>query len=304
MPEISVIICTYNRENYLKAALNALAVQVFPENDFEIIVVDNNSGDNTARVCELFEKENSRLSFIRVLEKNPGLSNARNRGIRESSSEIVAFMDDDALPLPDFVEKISQCLKSNPEINYFGGKVIPLYESGQEPDWMSRYLEKLVSKVDLGEKSMLFPGKSYPVGCNMIFRKFVFERYGYFNPDLQQRSDDKYIYHLLKSHGENPFYCPDIIVYHNIENWRVSKENVLKLALRNGIEERIRVKELVSPKGLSKLFEYTFKLVASVIFFILFTLRGKSLNGKYIFLVFLYSLKGFLQKPELSDGRQ
>ncbi len=293
MPELSIIICTYNRENYLREALRSLSQQSLPPESFEIIVVDNNSVDNTALVCDEFKNEHPELNFRTILEVKPGLSNARNCGIDHSASELIAFMDDDALATSDFAERIIECAVKKPEIHYLGGKVVPVYETGEEPEWMSKYLEKLVSKVDLGENPMYFPGKSYPVGCNMIFRKALFEKYGKFNPQLEQRSDDKYIFHRLKDMGVHPYYCPQIKLYHNIERWRVEKENVLRLARRNGIEERIRVGPFWTPRGFIKLTEYAFKLGISYLLWIYF-IFDKPVKGRYLTLVFRQSILGFV----------
>jgi hypothetical protein len=131
----------------------------------------------------------------------------------------------------------------------------------------------------------------------MIFRKDVFNSYGRFNPQLEQRSDDKYIYHLMRENGVLPFYCPGIILYHSIENWRVEKSNIQRLARRNGIEERIRVGGLNRLGGWLKLFEYLFKYTISLFLLLGYVFKGKTVKGRYLLLVFRNAIAGFLHDP-------
>lgn len=291
-PSISVVICTYNREKHLVNVLAAISEQSFEKEGFEVIVVDNNSTDSTTNVCQEFKHKHPNIQFIRVLEKKPGLSNARNKGITSARSDIIAFIDDDAMPRKDYVEKIFHYTQLYPDYCYFGGKILPKYEKGSEPPWLSKYLEKIVSKVDMGKKVRRFPNKSYPIGCNMIFRKQVFMKYGYFNPELQKRGDDKYIYYLLRKHHIHPLYCPDIIVDHFIENERVTKESILKIASRNGLEENIRTGGLRSFNGYLKLCDYIFKLAVS--FLLAAWHISKPQKGYFLIIVFWASLKGFI----------
>src|SRR5690606_5027026 len=108
-------------------------------NLFEIIIVNNNSTDNTESVCKSFMTNQSGLDVKYVVETNRGLSFARNRGIAESKYDIITYIDDDAYAKPDFLELIFEHFKTYPDTAGLGGKVIPRYEI-EEPKWMNKYL--------------------------------------------------------------------------------------------------------------------------------------------------------------------
>lgn len=98
-PDISVIICTYNRCNYLELALRSLENQNFERSAFEIIIIDAGSTDNTLQTIKTYSQIMS-IQFIESLHS--GLSDARNTGIKKASGKIVAFLDDDAIADPDW----------------------------------------------------------------------------------------------------------------------------------------------------------------------------------------------------------
>ena len=94
--KLSVIICTYNRERYIYNALKSIAEQDFPLSGYEIVLVNNNSTDNTENICKDFKRDYPQVDFRYFIETNQGLSYARNRGVKESSGDILIFVDDDA----------------------------------------------------------------------------------------------------------------------------------------------------------------------------------------------------------------
>ena len=95
--KISAVVATYNRERFLPEALEGLRVQSLPPEYFEVIIVNNNSTDKTKEISLVFQKDNPQLKVIYCEEYNQGLSFGRNRGIEESSTPIVTFIDDDAV---------------------------------------------------------------------------------------------------------------------------------------------------------------------------------------------------------------
>ncbi|MEE8471432.1 MAG: glycosyltransferase family A protein [Dehalococcoidia bacterium] len=94
---VSAIICTHNRSDYLRQAIQSLADQTLPTEQYEVIVVDNGSTDNTRAVVEGFDHiANLRYVYEPIL----GLSQARNTGWQNARGEYIAFMDDDAIGYP------------------------------------------------------------------------------------------------------------------------------------------------------------------------------------------------------------
>ena len=182
MPYISIIVCTYNREKYIESLLGSLKKQEYPTKDYEIVFVNNNSDDETEKRCTEFREANPEVVFHYFNESKQGLSHARNRGILEAKGEILAFIDDDALAHANYLQNMSKAFKET-DVDAAGGRIYPKYES-QRPVWMSKFLEPVMSVIDLGDKNKPFPKNKFPIGANMMFRKEVFEQAGNFNTDL------------------------------------------------------------------------------------------------------------------------
>lgn len=283
-------------------ALLSLTKQMLSKEHFEIIVINNNSTDTTEEVALSFEKENPEYQYQYHIEKSQGLSYARNKGIEVAKGEIIAFIDDDAIAEPDYAEQIVQAVDSYPEMDAFGGKVLPIYPDKQQPAWMSKYIQGVVSKVDYGEKIEAFDKKKYPVGCNMIFRKEIFDELGGFNVDLKYRSDDKFIFLKLREHHKKILYAPGIVVHHNIDASRLTKAFIIKLCIQIGATEKIRLKE--SFAGLFfKFVEYIWKMLASLILAALFVLKGKLEKAHFIVMVRWYILFGFFRSVEYIEQK-
>ena len=297
-PSISVIICTYNRDKFIGEALNCLAKQTLPAGNFEIIVVDNRSTDNTASIAKKFIADHPELQARYVMEPNKGLSFARNRGIQEARASIVTYIDDDAEVTPHFLESIVSFLQANSSVVGVGGKVIPKYSESGEPKWISKYLNGFVGRMDFGDRPKQFDSKmKYPTGCNMTYTKEILQKAGGFNNELTFRSDDKYIFHQVTKFSDNVYYVPEALLYHNIDNDRLSFPNFKKLFLKSGNEEMIRVRsEIGTPGIVRKFFELIFKTTAATVIYILYIIKGQELKGRYVFFSQWFTLKGFLQK--------
>jgi len=103
---VSVIVCTYNREQYIERNLDSLSRQSLSVENYEVIIIINNSTDNTVATCKSFIESHPELQIKYFNESNLGLSFARNRGIQESKGEIISFIDDDAFVNYDFTKNL------------------------------------------------------------------------------------------------------------------------------------------------------------------------------------------------------
>ncbi|MEY3236621.1 MAG: hypothetical protein RI883_722 [Bacteroidota bacterium] len=298
--KISIIICTYNRELYLPKCLEHLKNQTEDPSNFEIILVNNNSTDNTEGICEKFVHVNPSLQVKYVKEINPGLSYARNKGIEIASGDILCFIDDDGFAIPEYVSIIKKIVEDSQyaDIISFGGKVIPCYNEGKEPKWLSKYIDGLVSKVDLGEHIQLFT-KKYPAGCNMVFRKEFFEEHGGFNVDLHTRGDDKFVFDKLKKAGLKTLYLPTLKVEHFIDDYRLEKGFIIRLSKIIGQSEAIRLKETSKSEKFIKLIEYIFKFGAALIISLGFLFTWQFSKAYYLILVRWNVLHGFFIKQKI-----
>ncbi len=137
---ISVIVCCYNSASRIIATLEHLVAQkVSPKILWEIILVDNNSSDNTATIAKQYiENHKVEIPFRIVTESQPGLSYARNKGFNTAAYEIVLMVDDDNSLAPDYVEGIFFAFKDNPDVGMVGGLGIAVLET-EPPDWFEQY---------------------------------------------------------------------------------------------------------------------------------------------------------------------
>ncbi len=296
--DISVVICTYNRDKFIGRALKCLILQTLSKDQFEIIIIDNNSTDNTPAICLQFIKDHPSFHTRYFRETNQGLSFARNRGIKESRSPVITYIDDDAEAVPGFLESIVSFMNQAEDVAGIGGKVIPKYSESDEPAWMNRYLNGFVGKVDYGDSPLMYNAKmKFPAGCNMTYTTRILQQAGGFNNQLTFRSDDKYIYHRVSEISHRIFYLPAATVYHNIDNDRLAFNNFKKLFLKTGNEEKIRIRSEEGATGLPKKFlEFVAKTVAACMLYILYTMKGQEIKGRYIFFSQWFTLRGFMQK--------
>ncbi len=172
--KLSIIICTYNRANLLKECLESLCHQTRNVSDFHVIVVDNNSTDNTREVVFEFNKRISRLYYI--LEINQGLSYARNRGWRESTTKWIAYLDDDACAFPDYLERILEVIEKG-EFDCIGGVYYPWYKYGR-PYW---YKDSYASNAGKTEGLL---EKDFVSGGNLIIKRSILEKFGGFSASV------------------------------------------------------------------------------------------------------------------------
>ncbi len=279
--KITVVICTYNRAKFIGDALQSLYEQTLDKNEFEVIVVNNNSTDETEDICQSFMAAHLELDLKYVVENQQGLSFARNRGIEEATYDIINYIDDDAIPYPDFLENILKHFTNFPDTIGIGGVVIPNYEIG-EPKWMSKYLEGLVTKVDLGKEIKKYDKKIFPVGCNMTYRKSALIKCGGFNNALKWRADDKYIFFAIRKFTDQIYYVPDVILRHQIDAKRTSRSSFVNISWKTGNEEGLRILSLGKLSYLKKVIEYFIKFFGSIILAIPYFFKGQFAKSNYL----------------------
>ncbi len=227
---ISVIICTYNRSSSLRKTLGNLAELWPPGAPWELIVVDNNSIDDTAEVAKAFAAaSNSNLRY--VSEVNQGLSHARNAGIRAAEGDIVAFTDDDVTVDARWLCELQEAFDRFDCVGV-GGKIVPVWTC-EKPSWLvldgPHALMKAVVRFDLGEEPCQLSIRTAPFGANMAFKKVAFKEHGFFRTDLGRKGktlmigeDTEFCARLLLAGGKL-LYAPKAVVYHPVAGERLKK---------------------------------------------------------------------------------
>jgi glucosyl-dolichyl phosphate glucuronosyltransferase len=233
---ITVILCTYNRCESLAKALGSVAASMLPELvKWEVLVVDNNSRDQTRDVVEDFcRRYPGRVRY--VLEPQQGKSYALNSGIREARGEVLAFLDDDVTVEPTWLQSLTEPLR-NGEWAGSGGRTIPA-QTFTPPDWLAldgpySMMGILYAHFDLGAKPRELDRAPY--GANMAYRKKMFEKYGVFRTDLgpspnseiPRPNEDTEFGRRLLAAGERLRYEPFAIAYHPVSENRIQKDYFL-----------------------------------------------------------------------------
>ena len=277
---ISIIICSYNRANYIGEALDALYHQSSPLDQFEVLVIDNNSSDGTPKVFEQWRLAHPNGHFHYTTETKQGASFARNTGAALAISDWLCFIDDDAVANKNFVEKIIQHIKSYPDRVGFGGRIIPRYVPA-EPKWMSYYVSSMVGNFDYAPIACAFENGKYPLESNMVVNKKTFDLIGGFNTNLpgvvgtlRIGGEGKDLFYKIMALGNKIYYDPSIIVEHVVEVKKLTKEYLYRVASGIGRGERARTKAISQKTYLIKMLEYLLKLGASVILGLKYALQG------------------------------
>jgi len=240
---ITVVLCTYNRCGSLAKALESVAASQLPSHiEWEVLVVDNNSRDQTREVIEGFiGRYPNRFRYL--FEPRPGKSYALNSGVRAARGDILAFIDDDVTVEPTWLQNLTAGL-SGKEWAGAGGPIRP--EKGFScPEWLPLdgpgSMGGILAFFDRGET----PGELDlpPYGTNMAFRKEMFEKYGDFRTDLgptpgsEIRNEDTEFGRRIMAGGERLRYEPAAVVHHAVPESRLRQSYFLRWSFDYGRAE-------------------------------------------------------------------
>ncbi len=202
---VSVVIRTRNRADKLARLLDALARQDLPSNvRFECIVADNGSTDHTADSCAIRKDSfNGGLKYLNI--KIPNRSRTGNAGMRTASGEIVAFLDDDVVPSPDYLSVIAREF-SDPNIDGISGRVL-LYDPQALP-MAIRTIDVRRQFTTIDDAFSLF------IGCNFVVRRWILDEIGLYDFAIDASEDADFFYRAWKA-GAKLVYVPELSVEHD-----------------------------------------------------------------------------------------
>lgn len=225
---VSVIIPTYNRSALLRRALDSVLAQD-TQIPFEIIVVDNNSQDDTRSVVDsAIEQHGGRLRYI--FESRQGNSHARNTGAKAARGDIVAFVDDDVVVESNWLRSLKARLDARPELSFVGGRVLPEW-NGSPPQWLTPEHWAPLGLLDYGPNELPINDTTLRglLTANIAFRRSVFDEVGLFSLNVQRVKnrigsveDHEFILRVCRS-GKQGLYLPGMIAAGPVEIERLSK---------------------------------------------------------------------------------
>jgi len=211
-PRISVVVCSFNGSRIIGECLRAISKIRYP--NFEVIVVDDGSTDNTAEIAAQYD-----VRLIRT--PNHGLSHARNIGWQSANGEIVAYIDDDAYPDPDWLGYLAETFRTH-DYAGVGGPNIPPRDDG--------FIAACVANAPGGPAHVLLTDTEaeHIPGCNMAFLRSALEAVGGFDAQFRTAGDDVDMCWRLQEHGWKLGFSPSAQVWHHRRNslrkfWRQQK---------------------------------------------------------------------------------
>jgi len=226
-PDLSVVICTYNRAELLRLALETLLRQQPAGLTYEVVVVDNNSTLETRAVVDEVARHNSCVRYVR--ETRQGNAYARNTGVACARAPIVAFLDDDVTVHDKWLEIILRAFKET-NADFVGGKVLPRWEE-TPPSWLDTANWAPIAALDYGDLPFAITSKNplCLLTANIAFKKELFSKHGEFSTAVQRTGDSigsledhEFLTRLLRA-GVTGAYVPELIVDAYVGRERMTK---------------------------------------------------------------------------------
>jgi GT2 family glycosyltransferase len=228
-PAVSAAICTYMRYNLLTQAIASLTRQNLDRSEYEILVIDNSPDSELSKrmAADYAPIENLRW----ITEETPGISNARNVAIAQANSPFVAFLDDDAIARPGWLDAILRAFDQfGADVGAVGGKVNPLW-GAPRPAWLHEHLLSYLSVIDWGRETREITRDEWLVGANLAVSVAAVKEIGGFKTHLGRRegglallsNDEAEVINGLKGLGYRVVYEPDAEVDHLISAERLSQ---------------------------------------------------------------------------------
>jgi glucosyl-dolichyl phosphate glucuronosyltransferase len=225
--DLSVVLATYNRCHLLDRAIQALLDQRGTNLNYEVIVVDNNSTDETRQVIESHAAKDKRLKY--TLERSQGVAFARNSGIQLARADLIAFCDDDVYVAPDWVQKVYDAFMRFPDADFIGGRVLPVWPSDL-PKWLKPTMAPLALQ-DRGEEpfKVSLTNPTCLISACLGARRQTFDRVGCFDPARQRVKDgigstEDYDWEFkVWCSGGHGVYVPNVVCYCEVPQSRMKK---------------------------------------------------------------------------------
>lgn len=178
----SVIIPTFNRAGMVVDAIDSLCRQSCPANEYEVIIVDNNSSDGTRTAIETAINNHSDHCIRYILETRQGDMFARNRGAKEANGDILVFTDDDALFDQDYLGAILRLFDMYPTVGVVGTRITIKWEGGKPAKWIKPY-EYLLGALSYNASGYVIKsGGLYVNNGSLAVKKDLYRSLGGINP--------------------------------------------------------------------------------------------------------------------------
>jgi len=235
---LSVIIATFNRAEILNKTLESFCNLNTKGIKWELIVVDNNSSDQTKNIIKSYS---GRLPIRYLFESQQGKNYALNAGIKIAKGDILVFTDDDVSPEENWLVEIAKSVDRWPTGQVFGGKVIPRFPK-DTPEWVkaSNFSPYVFAIHSLQKHEGPYMESGSPVGPNCWIRKELFDAGYSYNCNIGPKGTGRVsgseleLFTRLIRDGVYPIYVPSAVVYHRIQKHQIKMLYLLKRSFASG----------------------------------------------------------------------
>ncbi len=215
-PIVSFAICTHNRAFIINKCLQSILEQKSANFIFEVLIIDNNSTDNTKKTVQPYVKQNPNFRYI--FEEKIGLSHARNRAIEEARGEWIIYIDDDAILDGNYFEELEKTIV-NYDFDCFGGPYYPWYPYGK-PKWLPHDFG--LKQPIINTTGYISGNDGFLSGGNFVIKKDVANEIGGFNSEFGMKGrgiaygeEDELQQRLLKQ-GKKIGFNPKLSILHAV----------------------------------------------------------------------------------------
>jgi glycosyltransferase involved in cell wall biosynthesis len=216
-----------------------MTVQRFKPENFEILIIDNNSDYDVTNLVQNFTTQHPEFDIKVIKETRQGEQYAWNKGIESAKGKLLIFTDDDVRFHQDYFATVEKDFPDNLDNIAGGGKIAPVFEY-QKPAWINKYVMPYFAEINLGEKTT-FSKNKHPFATNMLVSKNIFDIVGTFNTQLMNEkkiippgSFERDLFQRIKSINIPVYYFHDLVVWHFIPQEKIDKKYVKERAIENG----------------------------------------------------------------------
>ena len=264
---LTIAICTYNRAHILPRVLTSLLQQTVSSENYFVLIVNNNSTDNTQETAVSFKDKFTNIRII--LEKNQGLSHARNRALKECQTDWLAFLDDDAKAHPDWIETIARTIKKG-DFDAFGGPFYAWHYYGPAPHWLPEDFGTYESSQGYG----LLEGSTYIPGGNSVLRCDAARRIGMFSTELGMNGnrccygEETQFFERMRAAGYRMGYVPQLKIDHCVLPYKYTLRWQMRSTFEYGKASAIfpeNIKEFMLLRCIWHCFRSPFRILSDIV---------------------------------------
>jgi glycosyltransferase involved in cell wall biosynthesis len=242
---LTVAIPTYNGENRLPKVLDKLKEQIEAEDiNWEVIVVDNNSTDGTAKVVKEYQENWLKdVPLKYCFEPEQGFPFARQKAISQAQGELIGFLDDDNLPSDNWVKAAYTFAEKYPQVGAFSSKIVGVFET--EPSEEIKPILFYLALVDRGSQPLMYEPrkKGLPPGAGLVVRREVWQKcvperlflVGRAGTSIMPAGEDAEALLYIYKAGWEIWYNPNMEIKHLIPTWRLQKTYLMRLMRSIGL---------------------------------------------------------------------